>query len=140
MADGLAKTGFFTWLSQLLGKNLSFVGYDPYVIYLGLLVMSLSVRYFFASLAPYYATFIPVLFTLGVVAQVPPYALVFLLAAEAEFGCLLTHYGNAVAPVLFGPGYVDQTTWWKIGTIITIFCSIVYMTVGMGYWKLLGLW
>jgi DASS family divalent anion:Na+ symporter len=140
MADGLAKTGFFTWLSQLLGQNISFVGYDVYVIYAGLLLLGLSVRYFFASLAPYYATFIPVLFTLGVVAQVPPLALVFLLAAEAEFGCLLTHYGNAVAPVLFGPGYVDQATWWKIGTIITLFCAVVYMTVGMVYWKALGLW
>jgi len=140
MADGLAKTGFFDWLAKLLGQNISFVGYDTYVIYLGLLVLGLSVRYFFASLAPYFATFIPVLFTLGVVAQVPPYALVFILSAEAEFGCLLTHYGHAVAPVLFGAGYVDQATWWKIGTIVTIFCSIVYMTVGMAYWKVLGLW
>ena len=140
LADGLAKAGFFDWLARLLGKNISFVGYNTLAIYLGLVLLGLSVRYFFASLAPYFATFIPVLFTLGVVAQVPPYALVFLLSAEAEFGCLLTHYGHAVAPVLFGAGYVDQATWWKIGTIITLFCTIVYMTVGMAYWKVLGLW
>jgi len=140
LADGLANARFFDWLAQLLGQNISFVGYNTFVIYTGLLLLGLSVRYFFASLAPYFATFIPVLFTLGVIAQIPPYALVFLLSAEAEFGCLLTHYGHAVAPVLFGAGYVDQTTWWKIGTIITLFCAIVYMTVGMAYWKMLGLW
>lgn len=140
MAEGLSKSGFFKWVGQVLGQNLNFAGYDTYMIYLLILLMSLSVRYFFASLAPYYGTIIPVLFSVGLVAQVPPHALVFLMAAQCEFGCLLTHYGNAVAPVLFGPGYVDQATWWKYGTVITLMCAAVYMTVGMGYWKLIGLW
>jgi DASS family divalent anion:Na+ symporter len=35
---------------------------------------------------------------------------------------------------------VDQTTWWKVGHIVAIICGVIYMTLGLGYWKLLGLW
>ena len=48
------------------------------------------------------------------------------------------HY--AVGPVLFGTGYVPQKTWWKIGAVLVAFNFVLYMTVGLGYWKVLGLW
>ena len=86
------------------------------------------------------SAFIPFLFTLGMVAQVPPMPLIFLIGFSSCFGGLLTHYGGAVGPVLFGTGYVDQGTWWKIGTIVTVFNVVIYMTIGLAYWKLLGLW
>jgi DASS family divalent anion:Na+ symporter len=140
LADGLTKAGFFTWLTKVLSASVNFAGYNTYMVLLGLLILSLVVRYFFASLAPYCTTFLPVLFTLGLVANVPPLPLIFLLGASSEFGCLLTHYGNAVAPVLYAPGYVDQATWWKVGTMITLLCAVFYMTVGLSYWKLIGLW
>lgn len=140
LATGLSKGGFFAWLGKLLAKNINFAGYDMVVVLLGLLVLSLVVRYFFASIAAYVTTFIPVMFTLGLVANVPPMLLALLLGASSAFGSLLTHYGNAVGPVLFGAGYVDQATWWRIGTVITIISGIVYMVVGVPYWKLLGLW
>jgi DASS family divalent anion:Na+ symporter len=140
MADALAKAGFFTWLTKVISRNFSFAGYSTFTILLILLLLSCGVRYFFASLAPFCTTFIPVLFTLGLVANVPKWPLIFLMGAASEFGCLLTHYSNAVAPVLFSPGYVDQATWWKVGHIIAFVCGVIYMTLGLGYWKLLGLW
>lgn len=139
-ADGLTKAGFFAWLTKVLAANISFAGYSPYVIIIGLMALSLPTRYFFASQAPFNTTMLPLFFTLGAVAGVPPIPLAFALGAFATYGCLLTHYGNAVAPVLFGPGYVDQATWWKIGTLITLLSGVVFMTVGMAYWKLLGWW
>ena len=52
----------------------------------------------------------------------------------------MTHYGGAVGPVLFGTGYVPQKTWWEIGAVLVAFNFVLYMTVGLGYWKLIGLW
>jgi DASS family divalent anion:Na+ symporter len=140
LADGLAKAGFFSWLTKVISRNFSFAGYGTITMLLILLLLSCGVRYFFASLAPFCTTFIPVLFTIGLVANVPKWPLIFLMGAASEFGCLLTHYSNAVAPVLFSPGYVDQATWWKVGHIIAFICGVIYMTLGLGYWKLLGLW
>ena len=98
------------------------------------------VRYFFASQAAYVSTFIPVLFTLGMLAKVPLMPLVMLLGVSSAFGSQLTHYGNAVGPVLFGADYVDQVTWWKYGTVMVVVNYIVYMAIGLPYWKMIGLW
>lgn len=140
LADGLAKAGFFVWFAKALSKNVSFDGYGTTTVLLSLLVLSLVVRYFFASQAAYVSSLIPVFFTIGLVANVPVFPLALLLGASSVFGSQLTHYGNAVGPVLFGPGYVDQFTWWKIGTIMVIVNCFVYLLIGLPYWKLLGLW
>lgn len=140
LADGLAKAKFFSWCSDYLAHHISFVGYNEYVVLFGLLVLSVVARYFFASAAAYVTSFIPVLFSLGLVANVPLMALTYLMGASAAYSALLTHYGNAVAPVLFGAGYVDQKTWWMVGAAMNVLCVIVYMAIGLPYWKAIGLW
>ena len=136
----LSKAKFFVWLAKVVGEHMNFVGVNQALVMGILLVISILVRYVFASMGAYVGAFIPVLFTLGLVAQVPPLPLVFLLGASSAYGCLLTHYGGAVGPVLFGTGYVPQKTWWKIGAVLVAFNFVLYMTVGLGYWKVLGLW
>jgi DASS family divalent anion:Na+ symporter len=140
LADGLAQLKFFDWLAKLLSTYLNFSGYSPVVILGGLLFFSLIVRYLFASMAAYVTTMVPVLFTLGVVAQVPPIPLIFLICFSAGYGSLLTHYGGAAGAVLFAPGYVDQITWWKVGAVIVALSYIVNLGIGLPYWKLIGLW
>jgi len=140
LSSGLAKTKFFDWLAKMMEANLNFIGYDSVVILGGLLFFSIIIRYLFASIAAYVATMIPVLFAIGVVAQVPPLPLVFLISFAASYASMLTHYGGANGAVLFAAGYVDQITWWKIGAIMTIISFLVHMVIGLPYWKLIGLW
>lgn len=140
ISGALSSLGFFKWLADTIQANFSFEGLNMYVVLLILVLLSLVVRYIFASVAAYVASFIPVLYTLGLAAGVPPAPLALLIAASAAFGSLLTHYGGAVGPVLFGTGYIKQNTWWKLGGISVAFNVIVYMTIGLAYWKLIGLW
>ena len=136
----LAKAKFFTWLAKVFGESFSFTGLNPIVVLGALLVVSVLVRYVFASMGAYVAAFVPVLFTVGLLAKAPALPLALLIAASSAFGCLLTHYGGAVGPVMFGTGYVPQKTWWTLGAIMNGFNVIVYMTVGLAFWKMLGLW
>lgn len=140
LSNGLAKAKFFDWMAKWLASNLNFEGYSTVVILGGLLFFSLIIRYFFASMAAYVTTMIPVFFTIGLVAQVPPLPLFFLITFSAAYGSLLTHYGGAAGAVLFAPGYVDQVTWWKVGAVIVIVSYLVNMGVGLPYWKAIGLW
>jgi divalent anion:Na+ symporter, DASS family len=140
LADGLAKAKFFDWLAKLLAENVTLTGYHPIAVIIGLVLFSLATRYLFASLATYVTAMIPVFFTLALVAQVPIYPAFFLLGFAATYGCVMTHYGGAVGPVLFGEGYVDQITWWKVGAIVALMSFIVHVAVGLPYWKLLGFW
>ena len=140
LATALSGGKFFDWLGKLISANISFAGMSQFTVLMGILFISLIVRYLFASIAAFTSTFIPVLFTLGAVAEVPPVALVLLLGASSVLGSLTTHYGNAVGPILFGAGYVSQATWWKIGHVITLIGLGTYVVVGMPLWKLMGLW
>jgi DASS family divalent anion:Na+ symporter len=42
--------------------------------------------------------------------------------------------------VYFGVGYIGQSTWWKIGLIMSAVNVFVWLTVGMVWWKLIGFW
>ncbi len=136
----LAQAKFFTWLAKLTADNVHLAGFNVYLVLFTLVVISLLVRYIFASMGAYVGAFIPVLFTIGLAAQAPAMPLALLIASSAAYGCLLTHYGGAVGPVLFGTGYVDQKTWWKVGAVLAAFNVAVYMIIGLPYWKIIGLW
>ena len=140
LSGALAKAKFFTWLADLASTHIDLAGYNVYAVLFTLLLISVLVRYIFASMGAYVAAFIPVLFVLGVAANAPLWPLALLIAASSAYGSLLTHYGGAVGPVLFGTGYVDQKTWWSVGAVLVAFNVLVYMTVGLAYWKLIGLW
>lgn len=135
----LSKAKFFTWLADVVAENMDLTGINVIAVFAILLIVSILVRYVFASMGAYVGAFIPVLFTLGLVAEVPPMPLALLIGASSAYGCLLTHYGGAVGPILFGTGYVPQKTWWKIGAVVVAFNFVVYMTIGIAYWKVLGL-
>jgi DASS family divalent anion:Na+ symporter len=140
LADGLAKAKFFDWMAKVLSSSFNFNGLNGILTLAILVLVSLLVRYLFASMATFVTTMVPVLLTLALVAHAPVYPAFFLIAFAACYGCVLTHYGGAVGPVLFGEGYVDQATWWKIGAVFTLISFVIHMTVGLFYWKLIGLW
>ena len=51
-----------------------------------------------------------------------------------------THYGTGPAPILFGSGYVDLATWWKLGALLSVVNILIWLTAGGLWWKLLGFW
>jgi DASS family divalent anion:Na+ symporter len=132
-AGALGKAGFFTWFAKILGQNINFTGYSDFSVLGGLLALSVVVRYFFASQAAYVSSLIPVFFTIGLLAKAPLLPMVMLLGVSSAFGSQLTHYGNAVGPVLFGADYVDQGTWWKVGTVMVLVNCVIYMGIGLPY-------
>jgi DASS family divalent anion:Na+ symporter len=140
LAEALSRARFFDWLAKLIASHASFTRFHPLAIIAVLVFLSVVVRYVFASMAAYVATMVPVLFTIAVVAHVPVLPAVFLIAFAAGYGGMLTHYGGALSPVLFGTGYVDQKTWWKNGAAMAAVSFLINFLVGLPYWKLVGIW
>ena len=140
LSDALAKAKFFEWLAKLISANVDFQGVNVFLVMAALIFFSLAVRYLFASMAAYVASMMPVLFTIALVAKVPVQPIVFLIAFSAGYGGMLTHYGGALSPVLFGTGYIDQKTWWVKGAIMAAVSFAVTFGVGLIYWKTIGIW
>ena len=139
-ADALSKAKFFEWLGKSVSANVDFSRVDPVVGLVGLILLSCVVRYIFASGSAYVASMVPVLFTLGLAANVPLMPLALSMGFSLSYASMLTHYGHAAAPILFGAGYLDQGSWWRIGTIMTGLNLLVNIFICFPYWKALGLW
>ena len=139
-ANGLSKAKFFDWLGKLISQNISFEGINPMVVLVCILIISVLIRYFFASVAAFVSSLVPVFMAFGMAAGVPPVVLTLMLGASALLGSLTTHYGNGVGPIIFGLGYVEQGRWWKVGHMVTFVSLSIYLIIGLPYWKMLGLW
>ena len=139
-ADGLARAKFFEWLAKVLAGALPLTGHDALFAMIGLTLFNLMLHYAFASLAAFITSMMPVLFTLALVAHTPVYPTIFLLAFATNYGAAVTHYGGALGPVLFGPGFVDQATWWRLGACLAVMSLAIHLAIGLPYWHWLGLW
>ena len=138
LSDVLTKMKFFTWLAVVMKSYMNFG--DNATLALWVIVFaSVAVRYLFASGTAYVAAMLPVFLTVGMAAGANPMALALALAASNSYGGALTHYGGAAAPIIFGAGYNTTKSWWTIGGVVAIISFVFMMTIGVGWWKLLGL-
>ena len=138
ISAALAQAGFFKWTAKVIESNVNLAGYNSYLVLGILLFVNIGLRYVFASMGAYVVSIMPVLLILGQVAGAPLMPMLFIIAFSSSTGGVLTHYGSALGPVLFGTGYVDQKPWWKCGAACGILLIVIYMTIGLAYWKLLG--
>ncbi len=105
-----------------------------------MLLIYFYAHYGFASITAHilsmYPAFVGVLLALGA----PPWLVTCSFAYFGNLCAGLTHYGTTPAPIIFGTGYVSHGTWWKIGLVMSLVNVVVWLGVGLPWWKLWGLW
>ena len=69
--------------------------------------LSIIVRYFFASGSAYIVAMLPVFAMLANVSGAPLMLTALALLFSNSYGGMVTHYGGAAGPVIFGVGYND---------------------------------
>jgi len=138
MASELQQTGIIDVLSRSLFSGLQ--GW-PWVAALpALLVAYLYLHYGFASMTAHVTALYPGFITAALAAGAPPLLAALGLAYFSNLNASLTHYGTGSAPIFFGAGYVTQGTWWRLGFLISLLNIVLWLGVGMLWWKLLGWW
>ena len=105
-----------------------------------LLLVYFYAHYAFASITAHatamYIPFLAVMLAAGVPAGLAALS----LAYASNLMASLTHYGTTPGPIYFGAGYVTQATWWRIGLAVSVVSLAIWMTVGVAWWRMLGLW
>ena len=138
MASELQETGVIGVLSSSLFAGLS--GWSWVMALPALLIAYLYLHYGFASMTAHVTALYPGFIAAALVAGAPPLVAALGLAYFSNLNASLTHYGTGSAPIFFGAGYVTQGTWWRIGFIISLLNIVIWLGVGMLWWKLLGWW
>ena len=113
----------------------------PWWIALAVLLLTyFYAHYAFASITAHAAAMYTPFVAVALAAGAPPFLAAFSFAAFSNLDASLTHYGTTPAPIYFGAGYVSQTTWWRVGFVVSLLTIVVWAIVGVGWWRLLGLW
>jgi len=138
MAGELNKRGVIQELSRSVFGYARLLPWSVALIFLALTY--LYVHYGFASMTAHITALYPGFLTAALATGAPPLLAAFVLAFFSNLNAGITHYGTGSAPVYFGVGYVSQSTWWKVGFLLSLVIVVVWLGIGMLWWKFVGYW
>ncbi|MFT4248727.1 MAG: DASS family sodium-coupled anion symporter [Pseudomonas sp.] len=142
MAEQLNKLGVIGWFSEGLKDAIVAAGMGWPLAAALLVLLFVFSHYLFASTTAHVSAMM--LAFLGVGVQLVPaeYTVPFVLmmVAGSTIMMTLTHYATGTSPIIFGSGYVTLGRWWRVGFVMCVFELLVFATLGIAWWKLLGYW
>jgi DASS family divalent anion:Na+ symporter len=138
MASFLNKLGMVPWFSRTMGGMVAGKGWIAAFLVLALVYF--YSHYFFASNTAHVASMYAAFLGVSIAAGAPPVLAALVLAFFSNLFAGMTHYGTGPAPVLFGTGYVEIGTWWRLGLLVSLVNIVIWVGVGGLWWKVLGLW
>ena len=138
LAGFLSKFGVIGVFSKAVSAHVSGISW-PIAMTILIIVYVYS-HYAFASLTAHITAMYAAFCAVMVAAGAPAYLVALSMAYMSNICMSITHYGGAPAPIVFGAGYVDQGTWWKLGFYTSIINLFVWVVLGGIWWKAIGLW
>lgn len=141
MAGQVNKLGVTKWLGDTIGGAVQgHLGESSWVLVLVILCVAyVYLHYFFASGNAHIAALFPVFLSIAIALGVPTLTAIFALVICTNYFGSITQFANARNPLLFAEGFVPVKTWWKVGFICSIVNLIIVFTVGILWWKIIGL-
>ena len=142
LAGELNKAGVITWFSKGLQGSIEASGMAWPMAAAVLVLVFLFSHYFFASTTAHISAMLLAFLTVGAHVVPAAYLIPFLLmmAAASCIMMTLTHYATGTSPIIFGSGYVTMGRWWSVGLAMAVLELLVFATVGLLWWKVLGHW
>lgn len=138
MANMLLEYGFIHWFVNNLKGLVS--GYSTLMVVLVLGIFYFYSMYAFSMLTAHIAAMVVPFLAVCLTAGVEP---MLAVAVFAYFSCLCgctTNYSTGPVIIYFGLGYVKAPKWFTIGFVISLFHLIVWIPIGLVWWKVLGWW
>jgi len=138
LAGFLKDYGVLNWFTSNVQQNFSSLHW--HVAFPLIALIYFYSHYLFASSTVHVTTMYPAFLGLALVLGTPPMLAALVLIFFSNLYGGLTHYSLTPAPLLYGVGYVDIKDWWRIGFIVSVINIAIWSTIGLAWWKLLGLW
>ncbi len=138
LSQNLQSCGVITYFSEILR---TFVPNQNW--YIGLASITLVYfysHYLFAGALSHVSSMYSVFLSLALGIGAPPVLAALVLAFSSSLFMSITHYAGASTAVIFSNSSIDIPKWWKIGFNISGINLIIWSTIGVIWWKFLGLW
>ncbi len=138
MAGLLKEHGFIAWFAGAMEGQIT--GMGALATALILAAVYFYSMYSFSMLTGHITAMVAAFLALALAVEVPGMLMVALLAYFSNLCGCLTNYSTGPVVIYSGFGYVPVARWFKIGFIVSLFHLVVWLGVGLPYWKLLGWW
>jgi divalent anion:Na+ symporter, DASS family len=136
MATALNDFGITTEFAHRVSGM--FPGWNWFWVLLLIGIIYFYAHYSFASITSHMVALFPPFFGVLLALGAPPALAAFVLLFFANLSAGLTHYGTTPAAIIFGTGYVSHGMWWRVGFIVSVVNIFIWLTVGMAWWKMIG--
>ena len=142
LAEQLNKLGVIAWASESMKHAIVASGMGWQAAGAVLLLAFVFSHYLFASTTAHISAMMLAFTTVGAQLLPAEFLIPFLLMMTAGSAIMmtLTHYATGTSPIIFGSGYVTMGVWWRVGFVMCVLELLVFATLGMVWWKLLGYW
>ncbi|MFQ1055719.1 DASS family sodium-coupled anion symporter [Gilliamella apicola] len=141
MAGQVNKLGVTKWLGNTIGNAIEgHLGESSWMLVIIILcTVYVYLHYFFASGNAHIAALFPVFLSVAIALGVPQMIAIFALVICTNYFGSITQFANARNPLLFAEGFVPVKTWWKVGFVCSVVNLIIVFTIGLLWWKMIGL-
>ena len=140
MATFLNKLGLIKWFSDLMGQQIQGMGLSWVVGCALLALVYIYSHYMFASGTAHVTAMLGAFYAVGLHLGAPPMLFALVLAASTGIMMSLTHYASGSSPVIYNPGYTTMGEWWIAGFVMSAVEILIFCTIGITWWKMLGYW
>ena len=131
MSVYLNKFGFMGWIGNHI--SLAVTGLSWPVVYITLVVGYVFIHYFFVSQTAQMLALFTVFLSVGIEAGIPAELIAFMLLFATNFNAIITPQGSSANVIYAGSGYLEAGEIYKIGGIITIINTTVFLTIGTAW-------
>ena len=140
MATFLNKLGLIKWFSDLMGQQIQGMGLSWVVGCALLALVYIYSHYMFASGTAHVTAMLGAFYAVGLHLGAPPMLFALVLAASTGIMMSLTHYASGSSPVIYNSGYTTMGEWWIAGFVMSAVEILIFCTIGITWWKMLGYW
>jgi len=138
MANMMLEYGFIEWFVTNVRSSVSGLNGLSAILFLG--VIYFYSMYAFSMLTGHIAAMAGPFLAVCLAANGQP---LVAAAVFAYFSCLCgctTNYSSGPIIIYYGLGYVTAPKWFSVGFLVSIFHMVVWISVGLLWWKVLGWW
>ncbi|KXB06866.1 hypothetical protein AKJ51_02645 [candidate division MSBL1 archaeon SCGC-AAA382A20] len=135
LSHALTTTNAVEFLS---GGFLGFLGSKPYVIVIVFLILVVAISNLMSNAAATSVILpiaLPTIIALGKSDQLVTY-----LIAMGSAMVFLLPVGTPPNAIVYSSGYVELQDFVKAGLVLSVASIVIFITLGLGWWRLLGIW
>ena len=131
MSVYLNKFGFMGWI----GDNAAMMveGFSWPAAYVVLIVAYVLIHYFFVSQTAQMLALFSVFLGVAIEVGVPAELMALMLLFATNFNAVITPQGSSANVIYIGSGYIEAGEIYKVGGIVTLVNTIVFLTIGTAW-------